>query len=134
MVDISDDDAKEDHPNGNDVVDVQKEVVNEPTDGQEENMQIVVEPENGELQNLPLEQLVKVVEEYIGSKVNTKDWALDNIVYVHYGVDERAALPREVWRKIWFFLFTTISRLPLEEFGQIDIDFSAYGHDRGIIG
>ena len=130
-VDISDDDQEEAHPN---VVDVQKEVVNEATDGQEENMQIVAEPENGELQNLPLEQLVKVVGEYIESEVNTKDWALDNIVYVHYGVEERAPLPKEVWRKVWFFLFSEISRLPLEEFGQIDIDFCAYGHDRGIIG
>ena len=145
-IDISDDDndenEEEQHPQdvNNDVQEsVQENVqinVNEALgiDGLNENLEEVAE-ELQELQNLTLEQIVQVVQEYIGgNNFNPKDWMLDNIVYVHYGVDERAPLPRDVWKQIWYFMYEKIISLSSEEFGQFDFDFNAYGCDRGIIG
>ena len=101
-----------------------------------ENMEEVTEElENQELQNLTLEQIVQAVQDYIESNdFNPEDWSLENIVYAHLGVDERAPLPRDVWGKLWYFLFEKLSRLPREEFVQFDFDFNAYGYERGIIG
>ena len=148
IIDISDDDnddnEEEQHPQdvNNDVQeDVQENVqinVNEALgiDGLNENMEEVAEElENQELQNLTLEQIVQAVQDYIESNdFNPKDWSLENIVYAHLGVDERAPLPRDVWGKLWYFLFEKLSRLPREEFVQFDFDFNAYGYERGIIG
>ena len=101
-----------------------------------ENMEEVTEElETQELQNLTLEQIVQAVQDYIESNdFNPEDWSLENIVYAHLGVDERAPLPRDVWGKLWYFLFEKLSRLPREEFVQFDFDFNAYGYERGIIG
>ena len=84
-----------------------------------------------ELGNLTKIELSTIIQEYCGLKIKESDLNMENVLYVYGGTEERAPLPRNIWKSLQNWILQKLKQDPRPE---IRSNWNAYGNQRGLIG
>ena len=87
--------------------------------------------EHMELENLSRIELSTIIHEYCGLKIKETELDMENILCVHGGTDERAPLPRNIWKSLQNWMLQKLKKEPMPTIRSI---WNAYGNQRGLIG
>ena len=87
--------------------------------------------EHMELENLSKIELSTIIHEYCGLKLKESELNMENVLYVHGGTEERAPLPRNIWKSLQNWMLQKLKQDPRPE---IRSNWNAYGNQRGLIG